>query len=806
MATIEKGQRLMSEDSINRPIVTRDDAARAVDSLPPDQRELAEELIGTARVAAASTVTTGDGPWYLSAVSVRGHAGIGQQPVELSLTPARGLTIVSARNGTGKTSFVDGLRLGLGATLSSDQGVLAENIHWAQRSITATVTNGARDVDIVSDQSGARWAEATGDFTAIPSEWKDAFARYLPVLLHHELSPVIANPGGKLHDFLKAGLALDVLERLLALAGEVKKQGAQAAQKVKPTWERAPRLLKAAGLDDLADDVTTATSTPASATVRALRAGLSSLPTAGAARPAVVSPWRVDDADLATIVSQVEAWRSSHDQAISGAMEAQQVLAQLLDAHGTYIDELVGSDTCPVCRTAGAGWQTRARIESERLDGLLTGQSKARSAAEGALQRLASHLPPALSPTTAEALRVAPAADVEQRIAEWNALRARMSQLSVQTTDVETLRSLARDSAQLAAWYDQRVAAIDARHDSVVAERAKARDAVNEWLDQVDGFSKDLDRGAAAGHLEETVKTWIKQTRSIIFEPIGEEIERMWSALNPDSDLVLGGVDLVGGVVQQRRVSLDITLDGAKPPHGVDGTRAMSAGQRNALSLAAYLPRAVQAGTPFGFLILDDPIHAFDTWRVRYLAKELIKLAESFQVVVFTHDDRLWREVRAMDGRPSHIRMERLRGEHSRVVVKDITRPGELLLDDLDHILQGERKASIGTDEARTAMTLALCRQALDVEIVTQMEILGRRLGKHDDDLEHDLAGVFTTQQQLDLLNDYARQANRSHVDYGRFRPTIDALNAGAHGQTVAQSLQRVSDARLLVAMIAAVS
>lgn len=86
------------------------------------------------------------------------------------------------------------------------------------------------------------------------------------------------------------------------------------------------------------------------------------------------------------------------------------------------------------------------------------------------------------------------------------------------------------------------------------------------------------------------------------------------------------------------------------------------------------------------------------------------------------------------------------------------------------------------------------------------MEILGRRLGKHDDDLERDLAGVFTTQQQLDLLNNHARQASRPQVDYGPFQRTIDALNAGSHGETVAESLRRVNDARRLVALIAAVS
>lgn len=65
----------------------------------------------------------------------------------------------------------------------------------------------------------------------------------------------------------------------------------------------------------------------------------------------------------------------------------------------------------------------------------------------------------------------------------------------------------------------------------------------------------------------------------------------------------------------------------------------LSAGQRNALLLAPLL--AVSRGGPFGFLVVDDPVHAFDQIRVDRLASILEELARDRRVLVLTHDERL---------------------------------------------------------------------------------------------------------------------------------------------------------------------
>jgi hypothetical protein len=283
-----------------------------------------------------------------------------------------------------------------------------------------------------------------------------------------------------------------------------------------------------------------ATAVPTAEAAGDLRTMVRALPASTAPRPAIAPIWTIDEADVDTIAEQADALRRAGTNALGGAREVQRALGQILGASGRHIDDLIESDTCPVCRSAGAGWHNQARSESERLGHLLADQAAAERAAQEALTRLAGYLPPVLTPATVSALRELGSADVESQIDEWNALRSRADGRGLATADAVTVRLLAKDSARLTEWYDQRVAEIEASHNSAVAERAKVGEAVSAWLDVVDGARKDIDRGEAAKGLADKAGEWIKETRSIIFEPIGDEIGRLWSVLNPDADLTLG--------------------------------------------------------------------------------------------------------------------------------------------------------------------------------------------------------------------------------------------------------------------------
>jgi hypothetical protein len=507
------------------------------------------------------------------------------------------------------------------------------------------------------------------------------------------------------------------------------------------------------------------------------------LPSTIARRPSIVPTWTVEDGLAERISTSIEEFRSATARVVAGADKVQLALDHLLTAEGDYVSNLRATDTCPVCRTPGAEWVTTAKAEAARLRELLKAVHATKRKLGEAIKHLKRSMPPDLTEPTRTALRDLADNEGERRLAQWDEIARTYEQLSPDNATAATVERLVREAAELAAWYSGAAKVILSGHDSVVAEHATIRADICGWLDALDKARPDLDRAVAANSLSKTVEQWIKDTRDGIFGPIGTQVVQIWSDLNADADLKLTGLSLTGGVRQARKVDVTLSADGTPVSDGASNAAILSTGQRNALSLAAYLPRATQPASPFGFLVLDDPIHAFDVWRVRYLAKHLVSLAERYQIIVFTHDDRLWRELRALGCRPTHIRLDRPGGQKSHVRVKDVTRPSELMLDELQKVLDQENREPLGTEGARIAMTLAMCRQAVDTEVTTQLEILGRRLGKTEADIHADLRRARGTRDQLDLLNDYATAANRPPLAYGGFTSTINALNDGAHGR-----------------------
>jgi hypothetical protein len=60
------------------------------------------------------------------------------------------------------------------------------------------------------------------------------------------------------------------------------------------------------------------------------------------------------------------------------------------------------------------------------------------------------------------------------------------------------------------------------------------------------------------------------------------------------------------------------------------------------------MPRATLPESPFRFVVIDDPVQSMDPARVDGLARMLEKAAQTRQVVVFTHDERLARSCRLL--------------------------------------------------------------------------------------------------------------------------------------------------------------
>ena len=132
--------------------------------------------------------------------------------------------------------------------------------------------------------------------------------------------------------------------------------------------------------------------------------------------------------------------------------------------------------------------------------------------------------------------------------------------------------------------------------------------------------------------------------------PIVESAQANWAELRHESNVALGDVEL-RKEGNRRYASFDVSVDGsASSAFGV-----MSQGELSALAVSIFLPRASLPESPFGFMVIDDPVQSMDPAKVDGLARVLADAAaETRQVVVFTHDERLPEAVRRLGHRRAH--------------------------------------------------------------------------------------------------------------------------------------------------------
>jgi len=171
---------------------------------------------------------------FLRDVKVEGFRGIG--PLQtLELRPGPGLTLVVGRNGSGKSSFAEGLEVLLtGDSLRWKERAAVwregwRNLHHPTASLSATfLVEGTRGPCVVS----RRW-EAEAEFETAPASaqlhdqpasdlgalgWSAALRTHRPFLSYNELGSLLDEGPSKLYDALSSILGLeDLVEALVAL-------------------------------------------------------------------------------------------------------------------------------------------------------------------------------------------------------------------------------------------------------------------------------------------------------------------------------------------------------------------------------------------------------------------------------------------------------------------------------------------------------------------------------------------------------------------------------------------------------------
>ncbi len=206
----------------------------------------------------------------------------------------------------------------------------------------------------------------------------------------------------------------------------------------------------------------------------------------------------------------------------------------------------------------------------------------------------------------------------------------------------------------------------------------------------------------------------------------------------------------------------------------------MSQGELHALALSLFLPRATSSSSPFRFLVIDDPVQSMDPSKVDGLAMVLGEAADTHQVVVFTHDDRLPEAVRRLRIDANVVQVGRREG--SVVEVREVRTPTQQAIDDA-------RALTFSTalpPPILGRVVPGLCRLAIEATCVDL--VLRNRLGRGDDhaEVEDDLEAAHGLVQKLALaLFDDSTAGSQVYARLNQYRGThvaaVKACNRGSH-------------------------
>ncbi|MEW1778705.1 AAA family ATPase [Streptomyces sp. NPDC086777] len=761
--------------------------------LAPEVQELLHELVPD---EAARSSGGRAGPVQLRSITAAGWRGIGPRTT-LELPPGPGLVVVAGPNGSGKSSFAEAAETALTGRNSRWDGRRAtdwqkgwRNLHspdaTPEVSVVLSVGEQGETVTLRRTWHGPKVDEArTRVEGADGSERKleeavDAEALDLarPFLPYSELGSMINGTLGGLHD---AFFKLLGLELLAELDGRVKDAVSECKQTVDRTDALTARLLGDLGaLDDpRAREAVQALSgaKPDLGRVRALlesRAPAAEAELARLRRHATLTG--PDLAEVGGAVARLREAAARAEEARYGTAEEARRMARLLEAAIEHQRRSRNTD-CPVCGAENRldrEWAEQARAEVERLQ-------TAAADAEAARQEVA--------------VSVRAGHGLVQPVPVW--LRGEPSPLAAvwqewtRCRDITHPRELADRIERAAAELDDACRQVREEAARRLAEHDGAWQPfavrLAEWLGAAEAKEAALDRGRHARKARTWLRPIIDELRDARLRPFARRSQEVWQLLCEHSSVTLGSVTLAG-TPGRGKVLLDVSVDDMSAP----AYSVMSQGELHSLALSLFLPRATHADSPFGFLVIDDPVQSMDPEKVEGLARVLDACARDRQVIVFTHDTRLQQAVAHLGIKATILRVSRQ--TDSVVGVETLTDPVEQALAEARAISLDPNLPQAVADHVLPAM----CRVVVEAAC---LETARRRLR---DEQGLGLRAVEERVQSLDRTKSYVslallgdeQQHARAAVE--RICPggwtLIETFNSGAH-----TSLPTVDDRRSLV-------
>jgi DNA repair exonuclease SbcCD ATPase subunit len=752
---------------------------------------------------------------YLASITVEGFRGIGPAAA-LTLRPGPGLTLVVGRNGSGKSSFAEGLELLLtGGNKRWDGRSAIWKDSWrclhrpnpclvrAEFAAEAlgTVTVERQWEEGATLDGSTAWFQAKGAPRRPYDElgWQRVIRTHRPLLPYTELGAVFDKPS-EIHDALVEVLGLGEFDAVQKTLQAVRKEReaivSEAAERLKRLLPRLTELAQAGEQRAVAAAHALKNKKPDLDAIRAVlddSHSESSDEGVGQLRQAMLYAQPPAREAVSLAVGELRA--AAGDVAATEGTDAARAreLARLLGEALRYHDAHRGDD-CPVCGTTGALGGTW-RGETEQALAQLRSQADAAERAHARLerQRAAAHDLLRVSKRSIEAVgamniaSVAAAVDALDRWAQGTAV-----------TDPLAL------AMHLEAGIDEISGALEAFRTEVASELARREDLwrpvateLRDWVPH----ALAAEEASAQVALLKKAEAWFKGVQADLraerFRPIADRAKDIWHQLRQQSNVGLEDVALKG-TATQRSVELSVTVDGvAGAALGV-----MSQGELNALALSLFMPRASLPDSPFRFMVIDDPVQSMDPSRVDGLARALHEAARTRQVVVFTHDERLPDAVRHLQIPASVIEVTRRPG--SIVETRLLKSPVERYFDDAMTIVRTENLPA----DVQRRLVPGFCRSGVEAACADAFRRRRLKAGAMHQDIEEDLRAADSLRKRLALalLDDVTkagdvsrRLASMNGADF-----IVKALNEGAHGEYDGGLERLTRDAERLAAQIGA--
>ena len=724
---------------------------------------------------------------FLTSITLAGFRGVGPE-AHLDFYPAPGLTVVSGRNGSGKSSFAEALEFALTGTSyrwHQKEVLWAEswrNLHHPDpceirigltRQGSGSLTIGMTWAPGDSLVARKSWTQTAGQKKVEGTDslsWARPLELYRPMLSYGELGRLFDSGPSGLYDALAKLLGLDVLndaEKYLATRLKETKAARDDADAERKritgvfdgsTDERAQQaaamLTKKKGTDlDALLSLATGSGDAQLATVRLLR-DLASL------RPPGVDDITATVHRLRTAVAEVANTTTSLVNVTEQRLNVMQAALRLF--------EDAGDSDCPVC---GQGhldsvWAQKAR------DSMTASEAAVAEYRAAAQQRNTAR---AAGLTMAGA--VSPAAAVDG---------VDLPSLGGYNAAVTAVQPVPEDDVALADHLEATLTDVAATAETLRAEAAAAaseRESAWAPLAAQLGAWVQLERDAresdAAIATLTAAKKWVSahgaKFRNLRIEPIAAQARWIWSRLRQESNVDLGEITLEG-TNTRRRAIIGGTVDG-KPTKALS---VMSQGELHALALALFLPRATAGASPFRCVVLDDAIQAMDPAKIDGFVEVLTEVAKTHQVIVFSHDDRLASVIRET-GRDARM-IEVIRETGSKVTVRDNANPALRQVADVFALMKDDDMP----EEAKRRAIPALFR--LSVEAAAKQSYFSRQSqsGTPREQWETRWQEAKKTRNRIALAVSSDAQADITswlEADAAR-KNTLKICNAGVHGAT----------------------